>query len=426
METELRKMLLYAINNVPYYKDIFNHADMREFVSDISCEDDNQWNSVPVMNKDICRSVGSRLLSDEYSHQYTTSRVVIKRTSGSTGKCLNIHWSIKDDIIVNMEAWKWRKKWYGVDIADKYATFHSTLYGSNRFIDDRLYIIKNNNNISFNKTLMNPENINNFIVQMKDYGVSVILTQPSVLNLILKYADCNSMRIIRGMKYIELIGECLSDQQFALFKGLLPEVKISNMYGTTETGYVALTCPFGNMHVLDSTFIEVVDDDNNLLNDNEFGKFLLTSKRNKAMPIIRYDIGDRGKQYWVDCPCGCEKKCIQLKEGRICDTILLSNGNEIPCYVLWYPVEKINAEYMDCIVQYYFVQEELSRITGYLYFDSKYSHWRSAIERRLLDLLHECVGDSISFEIRYQEGNFFATKDKLNFFYRKDEICERS
>ena len=260
---------------------------------------------------------------------------------------------------------------------------------------------------------------------MKDYNVSVILTQPSVLKIILDNIGAQDLMILQQMKYIELIGEYLFDSQLQYFKNKLPNVQIANMYGTTETGYVALTCPYGNMHILNNSYVEILDDNNEVLESYREGKIILTSRRNKAMPIIRYDIGDKGYTYKVDCPCGCSGKSIKLTLGRSCDTIILPDGSERPCYILWYPVEKINAEFEDCILQYHFYQETDSKIVVFLYVNEKYLGWKEAIEKRLNDSLKECVDCKMLFEILYTTDDFFTIQNKLNFFSRKDKHCDQ-
>ena len=96
--------------------------------------------------------------------------------------------------------------------------------------------------------------------------------------------------------------------------------RIYEAYATIEFATIARECPHGNWHI------------NTTQNAVEFedGKILVTGLINKAVPLIRYEIGDVGSPKEVDCPCGRGSPVMQIIEGRKGDIFVLPDGREVP------------------------------------------------------------------------------------------------
>ena len=84
------------------------------------------------------------------------------------------------------------------------------------------------------------------------------------------------------------------------------EAPVSLGYGLNEIGIIAACCPeTGRYHVHDEhCLIEIVDDENRPVAAGEFGRILVTTLTNFAMPLIRYDTGDIAEALDGPCPCG--------------------------------------------------------------------------------------------------------------------------
>ena len=96
---------------------------------------------------------------------------------------------------------------------------------------------------------------------------------------------------------------------------------VCDTYGCSETGFIACDCEkHEGLHLfMDLYHIEVCRN-GNLVAPGELGKLYITDLENRAMPWIRYDIGDVGR-YFVDDH-GCGRKSMRLQvEGRVEDTI---------------------------------------------------------------------------------------------------------
>jgi phenylacetate-CoA ligase len=101
---------------------------------------------------------------------------------------------------------------------------------------------------------------------------------------------------------------------------------VYDTYGCSEMGFMACDCEkHEGLHLfMDLYYIEVCRN-GKLAAPGELGKLYITDLENRAMPWIRYDIGDVGRYFVEDHGCG--RKSIRLQvEGRIEDTLSNSKG----------------------------------------------------------------------------------------------------
>jgi 2-polyprenyl-3-methyl-5-hydroxy-6-metoxy-1,4-benzoquinol methylase len=92
-------------------------------------------------------------------------------------------------------------------------------------------------------------------------------------------------------------------------------------YGMTETGFgLAVDCRCRDgMHLRDDEFmVEIIDPETLLpLPDGETGEIVLTSLKERAMPLIRYRTGDLGRLIATPCACGGSLPRLGRVEGRL-------------------------------------------------------------------------------------------------------------
>jgi phenylacetate-CoA ligase len=109
-------------------------------------------------------------------------------------------------------------------------------------------------------------------------------------------------------------------------------VKIFDRYGSREVGHIGSECEAHNgLHInVDRLLLEVVDEAGRPAKPGEVGRLLITDLENFGMPLIRYDIGDRGG--WAEstqCPCGRGLPRLQKLEGRTMDIVRAPNGRQL-------------------------------------------------------------------------------------------------
>ncbi len=103
--------------------------------------------------------------------------------------------------------------------------------------------------------------------------------------------------------------------------------EVYDTYGCSEMGFMACDCEkHEGLHLfMDLYYIEVVRKGKPAA-PGELGKIYITDLENRAMPWIRYDVGDVGRYFIEDHGCG--RKSIRLQvEGRVEDTLANSKGD---------------------------------------------------------------------------------------------------
>lgn len=123
---------------------------------------------------------------------------------------------------------------------------------------------------------------------------------------------------------------CTSEDQDIIQKSF--GVPVIKEYGCSETGLIAFDTPeIGWRMITEDTYFEVVDQNNQPLPYGAEGKLLLTSLSNKAMPIIRYEIGDMGVLDKV----GGQLVLKQLS-GRVSDMVKTPSGKTAAGLTFYY------------------------------------------------------------------------------------------
>jgi phenylacetate-CoA ligase len=100
---------------------------------------------------------------------------------------------------------------------------------------------------------------------------------------------------------------------------------VLSFYGSRECGWIAAECPSRRrLHVNTlGCHLEVAAD----------GSLLVTDLLNRAMPLIRYDLGDQGRLAGEPCPCGDPRPVLAAVEGRTGDLFRFRSGRRVSAVV---------------------------------------------------------------------------------------------
>lgn len=106
--------------------------------------------------------------------------------------------------------------------------------------------------------------------------------------------------------------------------------QVFDSYGMTEYCGLIQQCARGQMHLIpEFGYLEILDDGGLPVAEGEEGYFVWTGFLNRAMPLIRYRIGDRGRwQHGTACACGLnfplviptitrESEILRCADGRL-------------------------------------------------------------------------------------------------------------
>ena len=109
----------------------------------------------------------------------------------------------------------------------------------------------------------------------------------------------------------------------------------------TELKEIAWECPEHSGYHMNSDWllVEFVSDGERFEKAGE--KIIVSSLYNYAMPLLRYEIGDRGRALDGMCPCGRGLARMAPSEGREVDYIVLPGGVYVSPYALTCAVENV-------------------------------------------------------------------------------------
>ena len=106
-------------------------------------------------------------------------------------------------------------------------------------------------------------------------------------------------------------------------------VDVVDEYGCNDGGVLAHSCAGGRYHIAENvSFVEVVDGDTPCPPGVE-GDVAVTNLHARALPFLRYKIGDRAVLGNGRCPCGRPGTTFERLLGRTADTVRLPDGREL-------------------------------------------------------------------------------------------------
>ena len=315
----LKKILTYSYENVPYYKELFDKIkfDAATFKSIQELE------RIPILTKELVRQNYEKLKNPNFK-----GKIVHAHTSGSTGKSLNFDFS-KDAIQYRWALWFRHKSRFGVKANDSYATFT----GLPAVPLDQNKPPYWRENIALKQTIFTMHHINtntvtSIVGRLNKGGFVYYSGYPSILFALASLIEDLKLEIFQPPKIIFTGAEALLDYQREKISSIF-KCFVTDQYGFSEGCGNASRCEEDLFHEdFEYGLLECVEPIINT-DGTKTGKVIATGFTNLAMPFIRYEVGDTAT--WIDsnCNCGRESKTILQINGRNEDFVLTPEGNKI-------------------------------------------------------------------------------------------------
>jgi phenylacetate-CoA ligase len=218
----------------------------------------------------------------------------------------------------------------------------------------------------------------------------VITAYPSILLLVIHSATPAELARIRP-RAIHLHSELLTAGIRATI-GQAFGCDCFDDYSTFEFHHVAYECRHHRYHVAaDNVVCEFVRD-GRLVGPGEQGAILLTGLTNRAMPLLRYAIGDVGGPSDERCPCGRGFPVMQLIQGRVDDHLVLPSGRRLSPRMVNPAIENLPG-----ILEHVLVQEAVDHVVVNL--NVAQSH-RETTPTLVAQALRDLFGEPVRVEVR--------------------------
>ena len=349
-EKQLRALIRYAYDQVPYYHDLFKQLDLQP-KSIRTIEDLEQ---LPILTKDIIRANWEAFMPANLSSLKYDSRA----TGGSTGTPMQYRVSRHDQYLaaaVLYRGWGYG----GYDLGDRMVF----LAGSSLDVGTKPWLIKRSHEITRNVRKLSSfdmadaemrryaDILNSFHPRfMRGYASSIYffarwLEQNDVAVPTLHAIFTTAERLYPNMR--KRIGEVF-------------RCEVYDTYGLNDGGVTAFECvEHSGLHIdTDRSIMEIVDPDHQQIAQGQ-GEILATSLHNFAMPFIRYSTGDQATVTDDNCGCGRHTKLLEGVVGRSVDIFVTPEGKNVHGWffllIFW--------EHGHGIKEYQLIQTALDKIT---------------------------------------------------------------
>jgi phenylacetate-CoA ligase len=321
-EERLSYVLHRAATQVPYYRNYWNQQRLNG--NRASWEVLDNW---PVLKKDKVRENPLDFVADDCN----VRRMICDRTSGTTGTPLSIYLN-KETVRKWFALYEARvRRWNGVSIRERWA-----IMGGQQIVpfdqkNPPFWVYNAGLNQLYLSTFhISSENAKWYIDALHSYNPTHLVAYPSsaftlALTMLEEGLVPNEMEVIFSN------AELLLDEHREIISKAF-KCPVRNTYGMGEIAAAATECEKGAMHIWPEVGImEVFDDEQDFSIKEKVGRLILTGLLNADMPLIRYEVGDRGRLDLSESKCTCGKKLPLLStiEGRLNDLILTPDGRRI-------------------------------------------------------------------------------------------------
>ncbi|MDO6759761.1 phenylacetate--CoA ligase family protein [Tamlana sp. 2_MG-2023] len=310
-----------------------NNAFYKSFVN---AENYTDWNALPIMTKGDLQQP----LKDRLSEGFWKKNIYINKTSGSSGTpflfakdkfCHALIWAN----FIN------RYNWFNLDLhTSKQARFYGIPLDKKGYYKERLKD-RLSNRFRFSVFDLSDKQLEKNLEIFKSTPFDYINGYTSAIVLFAKFLKKKNIvlkTICPSLKACIVTSEMLFESDKALLEAQFG-ISIINEYGAAELGLIAFQNKKDEWQINnEDLFVEILDDNNNVLPYGEIGRIVITSLYNKAHPFIRYDLGDLGALSESSTP---EKPILKSLHGRTSDLVQLPSGKTAAGLTFYYVTKTI-------------------------------------------------------------------------------------
>jgi len=339
----LKNQLRKAYKNIPFYKNTFDQFD----VNPSKLKSINDLSIYPIITKEIVRS------NNLNNHKLFFRNKLKSHTSGSTGQPMWTYY--------NLESWI-RKKYLvkararmecGLKLFDKIALFESA---AKNYKQNGNFLFRNFN--SHYKMFSIFETNDNIVQKLIEFSPKALYGFPSYLFQLGQFIVKNNYKF-NQVKEIFTSSEYLQDNMRKYIENSF-NAEVFDIYGSTEFKEVAWECEkHEGYHINEDEVIIEILNEGKTVEYGEVGNIVITDLRNTTMPLIRYQMYDKGILLKEKCSCGRTFSLMRPYAGRSSEYIILPNNEILSPYLFTTSIEKI-----DGLQQYQIIQAGETKLSA--------------------------------------------------------------
>lgn len=284
----------------------------------------DDFRALPIVTKDQLRQRGGELRS----RRTPAGQLHTHKTSGSTGKALQI--------VVDDAAQQWRRattlrsdQWTGWRLGDRAALVWGNPEYKTRGWRGRLRHALLERALYLDTLRMDEAAMRRFLRAAAQQRPTLLMGHAHSLYLLARFAAASGEPLFRPRGVIAT-AMTLHDFERRAIESTFGR-PVTNRYGCEEVGLIACQCEeFGGLHVnADNVIVEIITSEGRPARAGEAGAVVVTDLTNRAMPLVRYQLGDVAVASDELCPCGRGLPLVARIEGREADYIVTPAGELI-------------------------------------------------------------------------------------------------
>ncbi|MFN0196775.1 MAG: phenylacetate--CoA ligase family protein [Planctomycetaceae bacterium] len=348
---DLQRMLRHAVDTTPFWSRRFEHTGLTP--DSISSFD--EFRRIPILTKQDLRQFSSELRSSAYD----PASLWRKKTSGSTG--------VSVEVLVEDETQQFKRgctlrsdEWTGWRLGEPIAC----IWGNPGIRSDWKGKLRRKlltRDYAYLDTLKMSED------SMSEFADAIVRTPPSLLfghahSLYLFATFLNAKRPDVIVRPKGIISTCMVLHDY---ERKAVEAKfgcpVINRYGCEEVSLIACECrKREGLHICaEAVYVEIIDEHGEPCPPGVPGRIIVTDLKNRAMPIIRYEVGDMATRSDKLCSCGRMLPLLKSIEGRVADYVVTQAGD----YISGISLTENFAVKIPGVEQMQIIQEEVTRFT---------------------------------------------------------------
>lgn len=393
----LRIMCEHAVSTSPFYRKRFDDAGID--ASSVSCIEDLA--DLPLLTKADIRENLDEVLSSSYRKEDLT----LSKTGGSTGIALNIYCDAAGIEKRNAAALR-SDRWSGWDLGQP----HAAIWGNPPVpstLKNRLRLFLKDRVIYLDTMKIDQQAIDNFLAEWNALRPGLLFGHAHSLFILAE--NLQERGITLRPTGIVATSMMLLEHERAVIEAVFG-IKVTNRYGCEEVSLIGCECEqHRGMHLnLDHNIVEFLQEDGNACPAGQDGRIVVTELINFGMPMIRYEVGDRGVPSDRQCECGRGLPLMESITGRVADFLVAEDGSKVAGISI---IENSLTRFSG-IRQMQIVQNEPMLLTVNLVPDVDYGQ---NVEDELLEALRGMMGQGMQFEVNQVDAIAQEKSGKYRF-----------
>lgn len=317
-EQALQVMLRHAAATCTFYRERFAAAAL----DPAAVRTLHDLRSLPILTKDDIRRHQDDLISSRFRKQELRRA----RTGGSTGVSLEIYCD-EPGIQKRAAAALRSDEWSGWRLGQPMAA----VWGNPpvaKSLKNRLRAALKDRIIYLDTMRIDESALERFLAQWDHLRPGLLFGHAHSLFILAEYLRDHGRRLNpRGVVATSMM---LLDHERRVIEEVCG-VPVTNRYGCEEVSLIACECErHQGLHLnANHVITEFLRDDGSVCAPGEDGRLVVTELINFGMPLIRYELGDRGVPTDRLCPCGRGLPLMERVTGRTADFLWAEGGYRV-------------------------------------------------------------------------------------------------